>query len=89
MSSSGDGREPIGETPAGRSDPLSRGEPLRRRGPGRVQQDTFGQRGRTHDPLFRTRRELLAGDERHDDRGRRRMLLGLRVGDPDDEVVGA
>jgi hypothetical protein len=32
---------------------------------------------------------LLTGNERLDDRGRDRMLLGLRVGDPEDEVLGA
>ena len=32
---------------------------------------------------------LLAGTERLDQRGHQRMLLGLRVGDPHDEVLGA
>jgi hypothetical protein len=32
---------------------------------------------------------LLAGAERGDERGHDRMLLGLRVGDPHDEVLGA
>jgi hypothetical protein len=32
---------------------------------------------------------LLTGSERLDARGSDRMLLGLRVGDPDDEVLGA
>ena len=32
---------------------------------------------------------LLAGSERLDQRGTDRMLLGLRVGDPTDEVLGA
>ena len=55
----------------------------------RVQNETLGHRGRKPDPLYRIRKLLLAGDERLDDRGRDRMLLGLRVGDPHDEVLGA
>ncbi len=55
----------------------------------RVQNQTLGHRGRKADPLYRIRKLLLAGDERLDDRGRNRMLLGLRVGDPHDEVLGA
>lgn len=49
----------------------------------------MGHRGHKDDPLFRIRKLLLAGDERLDDRGRNRLLLGLRVGDPHDEVLGA
>jgi transposase len=55
----------------------------------RVQNETLGHRGRKADPLYRIRKLLLAGDERLDGRGRDRMLLGLRVGDPRDEVLGA
>ena len=55
----------------------------------RVQNETLGHRGRKVDPLYRIRKLLLAGDERLDERGRNRMLLGLRVGDPHDEVLGA
>ena len=55
----------------------------------RVQNETLGHRGRKHDPLYRIRKILLTGNERLDDRGRERMLLGLRVGDPNDEVAGA
>ena len=55
----------------------------------RVQNETLGHRGRKHDPLYRIRKLLLTGSERVDDTGRQRMLLGLRVGDPNDEVVGA
>jgi len=32
---------------------------------------------------------MLTGSERLDNKGRERMLLGLRVGDPNDEVLGA
>ncbi|HYL52636.1 MAG TPA: ISL3 family transposase [Acidimicrobiia bacterium] len=55
----------------------------------RVQNETLGHRGRKHDPLYRIRKILLTGNERLDNRGRQRMLLGLRVGDPNDEVLGA
>ena len=55
----------------------------------RVQNETLGHRGRTHDPLYRIRKLLLAGGERLDERGENRMLLGLRAGDPHDEVLGA
>jgi transposase len=55
----------------------------------RVQNETLGHRGHKHDPLYRIRKLLLAGNERLDDRGRNRMLLGLRVGDPKDELLGA
>lgn len=55
----------------------------------RVQNEMLGHRGRKHDPLFRIRKLLLTGSERLDERGSQRMLLGLRVGDPNDEVVGA
>ena len=59
--------------------------PVRRR----VQNETLFHRGRKHDPLYRIRKLLLAGAERLDERGHDRMLLGLRVGDPHDEVLGA
>ncbi|CAN5838384.1 ISL3-like element ISAar39 family transposase [soil metagenome] len=55
----------------------------------RVQQDTLGHRGRKHDPLYQIRKLLLIGNERLDDKGQNRMLLGLRVGDPYDEIAGA
>jgi len=55
----------------------------------RVQNETLGHRGHKHDPLYRIRKIMLAGAERLDDRGHERMLLGLRFGDPHDEVLGA
>jgi transposase len=55
----------------------------------RVQQETLEHRGRKDDPLYRIRKLLVTGTERLDDRGRQRMLLGLRIGDPRDEVLGA
>ena len=54
----------------------------------RFQNETLGDPGRKHDPLYRIRKLLLTGDERLDERDRDRMLLGLRAGDPNDEVVG-
>jgi len=48
-----------------------------------------GHRGRKDDPLYRIRKLLVSGAERLDDRGRERMMLGLRLGDPHDENLGA
>ena len=55
----------------------------------RVQNETLGHRGHKNDPLYRIRKLLLTGSERLNERGRDRMLLGLRTGDPNDEIVGA
>ena len=55
----------------------------------RVQNETLGHRGRKADPLYRIRKLLLSADERLDEAGHHRMLLGLRAGDPADEVLGA
>jgi len=55
----------------------------------RVQNEQLGHRGRKADPLYRIRKLMLTGAERLDQRGVDRMLLGLRVGDPADEVLGA
>lgn len=55
----------------------------------RTQQRVLGHRGRKADPLYRIRKLLLTGDERLDEKGRRRLLLGLRAGDPDGEVQEA
>ena len=55
----------------------------------RVQNELTGHRGRKGDPLYKIRKLLLSGQERLDDKGRDRMLLGLRAGDPKDEVLGA
>ena len=55
----------------------------------RVQNETLGHRGRKADPLYRIRKLLLTGFERLEDHGHQRLLLGLRVGDPADEVLGA
>lgn len=55
----------------------------------RVQNETLGHRGRKGDPLYRIRKLMLTGAERLDEQGHQRMLLGLRLGDPNNEVVGA
>ena len=55
----------------------------------RVQNQTLGHRGRKRDPLYRIRKLMLTGTERLEGPGLERMLLGLRVGDPDEEVLGA
>ena len=55
----------------------------------RVQNETLEHRGRKNDPLYRIRKLLLTGAERLNERGNGRMLLGLRVGDPHDELLGA
>lgn len=55
----------------------------------RVQNATLGHRGRKNDPLYRIRKLLAMGSERLSEQGHGRLLLGLRVGDPDDEVHGA
>lgn len=55
----------------------------------RVQNETLGHRGRKDDPLYRIRRIMLTGAERLDEHGTSRFLLGMRAGDPHDEVLGA
>jgi len=55
----------------------------------RVQNELLGHRGRKDDPLYKIRRVLLTGSERLTNRGVDRMALGLRLGDPNDEVLGA
>jgi transposase len=55
----------------------------------RVQNVELGHRGRKADPLYAIRRVLLTGAERLNERGQDRMALGLRLGDPHDEVLGA
>jgi len=55
----------------------------------RVQNQTTGHRGRKRDPLYRIRKLLLKGAERLDGTGLDRMLLELRIGDPDGDVQGA
>jgi transposase len=55
----------------------------------RVQNQTLGHRGRKRDPLYRIRKLLVTGAERLDGMGLDRMLLGTRLGDPDQEVLGA
>jgi transposase len=52
----------------------------------RVQQDTLGHRGRSGDPLYRIRRQLLVAHERLTERGWARIQAGLAAGDPDGQV---
>jgi transposase len=54
-----------------------------------VQNQRLGHRGRKADPLFKIRKILLAASERVTPGGADRMLLGLRAGDPNDELLGA
>jgi len=53
----------------------------------RAQSETLGHRGRDTDPSFKIRELTLTGAERPDERGTERML-GLRAGDPNEEVLG-
>ncbi len=55
----------------------------------RVQQDTFGHRGRKGDPLFGIRRLLRRGHDRHSEHSWARMLIGLDAGDDDQQVARA
>jgi transposase len=57
--------------------------------PRRVQNETLEHRGRNRDPLFGIRKLLLRADEHLDERAGDKILAGLRVGDPYDEVLGA
>jgi transposase len=52
----------------------------------RVQNETLGNRGRKHDPLYRSRRLLTKGHERLDDAGHAKLLGLLEAGDPRGEV---
>jgi transposase len=52
----------------------------------RVQNETFGHRGRKDDPLYRARRLLTKAHERLDDRGRAKLVGLLGAGDPHGEV---
>lgn len=55
----------------------------------RVQNELTGHRRRRGDPLFRIRKLLVSGAERLDEKGHERLVLGLRLGDPKDENLGA
>ncbi len=52
----------------------------------RVQNDTFGHRGRKNDPPYRARRLLTKADERLDDKGHSKLLGLLGAGDPHGDV---
>jgi transposase len=55
----------------------------------RVQQETFGHRGRAGDPLYGIRRVLRRGHDHHSNTSWTRLLHGLDLGDPDGEVAAA
>jgi hypothetical protein len=52
----------------------------------RVQNETFGHRGRKDDPLYRARRLLVKAHERLDERGNSKLRGLLAAGDPAGEV---
>ncbi|HEV2069054.1 MAG TPA: hypothetical protein VGR26_04600 [Acidimicrobiales bacterium] len=64
-------------------------QPLSGQGAAPGAKETLRHRGRKRNPLHRIRKLLLSGHERLDQVGHQRMLLGLRVGDPADEVLWA
>jgi len=53
----------------------------------RVQNETLGHRGRSHDPLYRIRRVLLRGAENLNAASYARLLAGLDAGDPHGHVT--
>lgn len=55
----------------------------------RVQQATFGHRGRKLEPLYRIGRRLLAAHERLDEQAWSRVVALLELADPEGEVGGA
>ena len=55
----------------------------------RVQNETYGHRGRKDDPLYRARRLLLMADERLDETGQTKVRGLLAAGDPKGEVKNA
>ena len=52
----------------------------------RVQQDSTGHRGRKHDPLYRIRRLLRRRADRLSELAWRRLLIGLDLGDVDEQI---
>jgi transposase len=55
----------------------------------RVQQQTLGHRGHTHDPLFRIRRLLRRGYEHHTVTSWNRTIAGLEAGDVEQQLQRA
>jgi transposase len=53
----------------------------------RVQQDSTGHRGRKHDPLYRIRRLLRRRADRLSERAWQRLLIGLELGDVDQQIA--
>lgn len=54
-----------------------------------MQNQTLGHRGRNGDPLYRIRRTLLRGAEKHTTTSYTRLMDGLAAGDPDQHVAHA
>src|ERR671913_602185 len=54
----------------------------------RVQNEQLGHRGRKARPALPDRKLLIAGSERIVGDGTERLLLALRAGDPNDEILG-
>jgi transposase len=52
----------------------------------RVQQDSTGHRGRKHDPLYRIRRLLRRRADRLSEHAWQRLLIGLELGDVDEQI---
>jgi transposase len=55
----------------------------------RIQNETLGHRGRKGDALYRARRKLLMGAERHDEASTAKLLALLATGDPTGDVTTA
>ena len=53
----------------------------------RVQNETFGHRGRKNDPLYKIRKLLLSAKERLDEVATQRLEAQMTLGDPDGEVA--
>jgi transposase len=53
----------------------------------RVQQDSTGHRGRKHDPLYRIRRLLRRRADRLSEHAWQRLLIGLELGDVDQQIA--
>jgi transposase len=55
----------------------------------RIQNETLGHRGRKNDPLYRARRKLVMGADRHTKASTSKLLELLATGDPKGEVTMA
>jgi transposase len=55
----------------------------------RIQNETLGHRGRKGDPLYRARRKLVMGADRHTEESTAKLLALLATGDPKGDVTTA